>query len=37
MSVANSSGEESGWAEIMTPDNACTALRVEATRVAVCS
>ena len=30
-------GGESSWAEIITPDSACTALRVEATRVTVCS
>ncbi len=36
MSVASSSQEPS-CAEIITPDRACTALRVEATRVAVCS
>ena len=32
MSVASSSGGLSGWAEIITPESACTALRVEATR-----
>ncbi len=37
MSVASSSGLPSAWAEIITPESACTALRVEATRVAVCS
>ena len=35
MSVARSSGAASATAEIITPDSACTALRVEATRVAV--
>jgi hypothetical protein len=35
MSVASSSGVESFDAEIITPDRACTALRVEATRVTV--
>ena len=37
MSVARSSGGESSVAEIITPESACTALRVEATRVTVCS
>ncbi len=37
MSVASSSGRPSAGAEIITPESACTALRVEATRVAVCS
>jgi hypothetical protein len=37
MSVARSSGVESEVAEIITPDSACTALRVEATRVTVWS
>ena len=37
MSVASSSGGLSGWAETITPDSACTALRVEATRTAPCS
>jgi hypothetical protein len=37
MSVASSSGPESPGAEIITPESACTALRVEATRLAVCS
>ena len=37
MSVASSSGVESGSAEIITPESACTALRVDATRVTVCS
>jgi hypothetical protein len=36
MSVANSS-EPPSWAEIITPERAWTALRVEATRVAVCN
>ena len=33
MSVARSSGADPSAAEIITPDSACTALRVEATRV----
>ena len=37
MSVASSSGVESASAEIITPESACTALRVEATRAQVCS
>ena len=37
MSVASSSGVEPAAAEIITPESACTALRVEATRVVVCS
>jgi len=37
MSVARSSGPPSEGAEIITPDRAWTALRVEATREAVCS
>ncbi len=37
MSVASSSGDPSAGAEIMTPDRAWTALRVDATREAVCS
>ena len=37
MSVASSSGGDPSWAEIITPESACTALRVEATRVTVCS
>ena len=37
MSVASSSGVALGLAEIMTPESACTALRVEATRAVVCS
>jgi hypothetical protein len=36
MSVARSS-MPSAWAWIWTPDNACTALRVDAARVTVCS
>jgi hypothetical protein len=35
--VASSSGLLSAGAEIITPDSACTALRVDATRDAVCS
>ena len=37
MSVARSSGLRPSAAEIITPESACTALRVEATRVTVCS
>ncbi len=37
MSVASSSGVAPSRAEIITPDSAWTALRVDATRVAVCS
>ena len=37
ISVASSSGEESAGAEIITPESACTALRVDATRETVCS
>ncbi len=37
MSVASSSGVPSAGAEIITPESACTALRVDATREAVCS
>jgi hypothetical protein len=37
MSVASSCGVAPSAAEIITPESACTALRVEATRDAVCS